>query len=103
MGCCNITNIRTTAVAFDNTASTLTYTISTNSLTAGNPYNIIFNQTIPTTSTINANIIITDGTSNYQVLTRKGYDLLVKNIINKNGLKLWYNGASFILRNFIEV
>ena len=103
MSCCNNINIRTTAVAFDDTASTLTYTVGANSFSAGKPYNIVFAQPIPADTTINATISITDGTNTYQVFTRKGYPLLVKNIINKNGLRVCFNGVSLNLRNFIEV
>ena len=101
MSCCNNVNVRTTAVAF--ATNTLTYTIGAGSFIVGRPYNIIFGQTIPSTTTIGSSVVISDGTTNYNIFTRKGYTLQTKNIVNKGGLKVWFNGTSFILRNFIEV
>lgn len=104
MSCCNNNiNIRTTGVIFNDTANALTFTVSAGSFSSGKPYNIIFSQSIPTETTVGSTIVINDGTTNYQVYTRKGYTLQTKHIVNKRGLRVWYNGTSFVLRNFIEV
>lgn len=98
---CCVGKIKTTKVEVG--TGNVVYTIPANTtLNANQAYNIIFCQPLPDASTLGSSIIITNGTNNYNVFTRKGDTLLVKNIINNCGLKTWFSsGNSFVLRNFI--
>lgn len=98
---CNcVQTIKTTSVEF--VSNQVVYTIPTTvSLQINQAYNIVFCQSIPDTATLGSSVLITDGTNNYTVLTRKGDTLLTKYIVDNCGLKTWFGGNSFILRNFI--
>ena len=99
-----ITRINTIGVSFDSGTNTLTFNIDANTdLKVNKGYNIIFNQTIPSETTIGSSIQISNGTKTFPVFTRKGNKLLTSNIINFNGLKTWFGNTYFSLRNFIKI
>lgn len=100
---CNcVKTIKTTAVQFQ--SNQVIYTIpAIVGLNRNQAYNIIFCQPLPDAATLGSSIIITDGTNNYNVFTKKGDTLLVKYIVNDCGLKTWFSGESFVLRNLICV
>lgn len=100
---CNcVQNIKTTAVTFQ--SNQVVYTIpATTGLNVNQAYNIIFCQPLPDEATLGSSVIIANGTTNYNVMTRKGDTLLTKYIVDTCGLKTWYNGTSFVLRNFISI
>lgn len=97
---CCVKTIKTTAVQFQ--SNQVIYTIpATVGLNTNQAYNIIFCQPLPNEATLGSSIVITDGTTNYNVLSKKSDSLLTKYIINRCGLKTWFGGTTFVLRNFI--
>lgn len=100
---CNcVKNIKTTSVATG--TNDVVFTIpATVTLSANQAYNIIFCQPLPDAATLGSSIVITNGTTTYNVFTRKGDTLLTKYIVDNCGIKTWFSGNSFVLRNFICV
>lgn len=99
---CNcVKKIKTTGVAFQ--SNMVVYTIPSNVVLVPNQaYNIVFCQPLPNTATLGSTVIVTNGTTNYNVFTRKGDTLLTKYILDYCGIKTWFSANNtFILRNFI--
>lgn len=103
MTCNKILEIITSGVEYSAGSNLLVFTIPSGSLAGLNPYNIIFSQTIPATTPIGAEIVITDGTNNYNVFTRKGVALKAGNIATRDGIRVWFSGSSLVLRHFINI
>lgn len=99
---CNnkIEEILTTAVEFNSETNTLTYTIP--ELITGKAYNIIFQQPMPTNTTVGSSLVVSDGTNSYGVYTRKGAILTSGRVYNKDGIRIWFGGTELILRHFIR-
>lgn len=103
MTCNKTSEIMTTGVEYSESSNLLVYTIPAESLNKLSAYNIIFSQDIPATTPIEASIVITNGTNNYNVLTRKGMALTAGDITTRDGIRTWFSGTSFVLRYFINI
>lgn len=67
------------------------------------PSNLVLKFLEESTTPIGVAIVITDGTNNYNVFTRKGVTLKAGDIATRDGIRVWFSGSSFVLRHFINI